>query len=197
MQTPGGSAVSNLTLDRESSFEADDQRIAQALDAESYNRKSLYNFFGFKPARTELSHAPVTISGRLPADLAGVYLRNGTNPQFGPSSARWHMFDGPGMLHQVQIADGAATYSNAYVRTPRFEIERAAGREVFMNVGEMAGGGKAAMAKMALVERKRQQGVIPDLRLEATQNSTAVQFHHDQILCLGEAGYPFALTARK
>src|ERR1700754_2356567 len=83
------------TLDCDSGFEADDQRIAQALDAESYNRKSLYNFFGFKPPRPELSHAPVTISGRLPDDLTGVYLRNGTNPQFGPSSARWHMFDGP------------------------------------------------------------------------------------------------------
>ena len=189
--------MSSIAIDREPSVEDEDKRIAQLLDAENYNRRSLYNFFGFKPARTELSHAPVTISGRLPPDLNGVYLRNGTNPQFGPSSARWHMFDGPAMLHQIQIADGAATYSNTYVHTPRFEAERAAGREVFMNVGEMAGGGKAALDKMALVERKRQQGLVPDLRLDANQASTAVQFHHDRILCLGEGGYPFALNARK
>jgi carotenoid cleavage dioxygenase-like enzyme len=189
--------MSSVALDREPSLEEEEASVARALDAEGYNRRSLYNFFGFKPARTELSHALVTISGALPADLAGVYLRNGTNPQFGPESARWHMFDGPGMLHQVQIADGTATYSNTYVRTSRFEIERAAGREVFMNVGEMASGGKAAMAKMALVERKRREGLVPDLRLEATQSSTAVQFHHDRILCLNEGGYPFALNARK
>src|ERR1700736_4422098 len=103
-RTSEAAPVSNLTVDRESTIEDDEQRIALALDAEDYNRKSLYNYFGFKPVRTELSHAPVTISGRLPAGLTGVYLRNGTNPQFGPSSARWHMFDGPGMLHQIQIA---------------------------------------------------------------------------------------------
>jgi carotenoid cleavage dioxygenase-like enzyme len=188
--------VSDPTLDRDA-LEDDERRVAEALDAEGYNRRSLYNFFGFKPARTELSHAPVTISGRLPADLAGVYLRNGTNPQFEPSSARWHMFDGPGMLHQIQIADGAATYSNTYVRTPRFEFERAAGRDVFMTVGELASAGKAALQKMALLERKRAAGLVPDLRLDATQTSTAVQFHHDRIFCLGEAGYPFAVNARK
>jgi carotenoid cleavage dioxygenase len=189
--------VSSPTLDREFTIEDEERRIAQALDAEGYNRKSLYNYFGFKPARTELSQAPVTISGRLPADLTGVYLRNGTNPQFERLSARWHMFDGPGMLHQVQIADGAATYSNTYVRTPRFEFESAAGREVFMTFGEMAGGGKAALEKMALVERKRAEGLIPDLRLDATQTSTAVQFHHDRIFCLSEGGYPFAVSAQK
>jgi len=31
------------------------------------------------------------------------------------------------MLHQIQIRKGAATYSNTYIRTPRFLAEEAVG----------------------------------------------------------------------
>src|SRR3954468_15955581 len=85
-------------------------RLDAALDAATYNRNSAYRHWGFRPVHTELKDAPVTVSGRLPADLEGVYIRNGTNPQFDPPAVRWQMFDGPGMLHQVQIKDGTATY---------------------------------------------------------------------------------------
>jgi carotenoid cleavage dioxygenase len=101
-------------------FGPDDDRVEQALEVERFNRDSAYNRPGFKPVRRELTQAPVTVTGTLPADLEGVYIRNGTNPQFDRSRVRYHMFSGAGMLHQVQIANGAATYSNTYIRTPRF-----------------------------------------------------------------------------
>lgn len=41
-----------------------------------------------------------------------MYIRNGANPQFDLATSRVHMFDGAGMLHQVQIRTGIATYSN-------------------------------------------------------------------------------------
>jgi len=178
-------------------FSPDDDRVEQALDVERFNRTSVYNRAGFKPVRDELTHAPVRVTGTLPADLDGVYIRNGTNPQFDRTRVRYHMFSGAGMLHQIQIANGTATYSNTYIRTPRFEIERAAGGELYDEVTDVAGGGRAGFERIQLVERKKQQGLIPNLsRLEATPGSTAIQYHHGDLYCLQESGYAFRLAAQ-
>jgi carotenoid cleavage dioxygenase len=107
------------------------------------------------------------------------------------------MFSGAGMLHQVQIANGAATYSNTYIRTPRFEIERAAGGELYGEVTDVAGGGLAGLERIQMIERKKQQGLIPNLSpLELTPGSTAIQYHHGDLYCLQESGYAFKLAAR-
>lgn len=87
----------------------------------------MYNVPGYRPVRTELAHAPVRVTGELSADLEGACLRNGTNSQFDNGCIRLHAFSAAGMVHQIQISSGSATYSNSYVRTPRFEAERAAG----------------------------------------------------------------------
>ena len=70
------------------------------------------------------------IEGKIPADLAGVYFRNGPNPQFEPRG-RYHWFDGDGMIHAVRFDGGRATYRNRYVRTDGFALERAAGEAVW------------------------------------------------------------------
>jgi carotenoid cleavage dioxygenase-like enzyme len=117
-----------MTVSSVSATEQEERRIDAALDLENHNRDSVYNVPGYRPVRRELAHAPVRVSGELPADLEGAYLRNGTNSQFDNGRIRLHAFSGAGMLHQIQISSGSATYSNSYVRTPRFEAERAAGR---------------------------------------------------------------------
>lgn len=72
----------------------------------------------------------MVIEGTLPTDLAGVYFRNGPNPQFTPRG-RYHWFDGDGMIHAVRFDGGRATYRNRYVRTDAFAIERSAGEAVW------------------------------------------------------------------
>jgi carotenoid cleavage dioxygenase len=179
-------------------FGPDDERIERELDVEGFNARSLYHVRGFEPVRTEVRHAAVTISGTLPADLEGAYLRNGTNVPFDRTHVRTHTFNGPGMLHQVEIANGVATYSNTYVRTPRFAFEERAGREVFVAFSDIAGGGRAALEKMQLVEGKKRRGIIPALTpFESTTASTAVQFHAGEIYCLQETGFPFVLEAKR
>ncbi len=179
-------------------FGEEDERIERALDIESFNRRSIYNHPGFKPVRDELSHASVRVEGRIPADLEGAYLRNGTNPQFETTHVRYHMFGGAGMVHQVQILDGEATYSNTYVRTPRFEFEREVGREVFVEFSDLAEGGRAGIDKIKLVEEKKRNGTIPNLSaLETVPSSTSIQHYHGRLYCLQESGYAFALKARR
>ncbi len=58
------------------------------------------------------------VTGKLPDDLRGRYLRNGPNPR-NPND---HWFTGDGMVHGVRIADGTAHwYRNRYVHTESFD----------------------------------------------------------------------------
>jgi carotenoid cleavage dioxygenase-like enzyme len=56
------------------------------------------------------------VVGELPADLAGVYLRNGPNPRTGWSP---HLYAGDGMVHSVALPEGS--YRNRWIRTPLFD----------------------------------------------------------------------------
>ena len=171
-----------------------DGRVLKALDIENYNRNSPYSLPGFAPVHKEISHGEVRIEGTLPADFNGVYLRNGTNTQFSELKSRVHMFNGAGMLHQVQVKDGVASYSNSYVRTPRFEIEKSAGHEVYPEFGDLAGAGKPGLFKIILDLLKKRFKVIPKLAmLENASATTAIQYHHGKLYCLQETSYPFAL----
>ncbi|KAH6986928.1 carotenoid cleavage dioxygenase [Ilyonectria destructans] len=180
------------------SFDSDDRRVYKLLDTENYNKGSVYNYPGYVPVHKELSHAPVEITGTLPKDLEGVYLRNGTNIQFNPTSIRLRAFSGAGMIHQIQIQNGEASYSNFYVRTPRFEIERKIGREVFVEFSDIATAGKAALEKIQALQNKVKKGIIPELSAyELTPGSTSIRYHSGRLYCLQETGYAFVLDVRR
>jgi carotenoid cleavage dioxygenase len=68
----------------------------------------------------EVAALDLPVTGALPPELTGDYLRNGPNPRTGSRSA--HPFLGDGMLHGVRLAAGRATlYRNRWVRTRSFE----------------------------------------------------------------------------
>ena len=116
------------------------------LEVQAFNETNPYAQGPFRPVHTELTRTPIQIKGQLPSDLNGVYLRNGPNQHFEPTG-RMHMFDGEGMVHQIQIQEGQAYYSNTYIKTPRYKINEAAQKDCFTHVGDLAGGGAMAMAK--------------------------------------------------
>ncbi len=69
----------------------------------------------FAPVRDEVTATDLAVTGALPRDLAGRFVRNGPNPHTGRSP---HWFFGDGMLHGVELRDGEARwYRNRYVRT--------------------------------------------------------------------------------
>src|SRR3989338_2759394 len=84
----------------------------------------------FAPWRSEDNFHNLEIIGKIPADLNGVLLRNGPNPQFDPMGS-YHWFEGDGMLHAIRINDGRASYDNRWVRTKRFTLENKAGKALF------------------------------------------------------------------
>ena len=174
---------------------AEEQRIDSAMDVAAHNAVSIYNVPGYRPVRQEFSHAPVRISGQLPADLEGAYLRNGANVQFDDGRFRLHAFVGAGMIHEIQISGGQATYSNFYVRTPHFQLERAANRELYPAFSDLVSG-KPGAERLALFAKKIEAELIPDLRdFERTTGSTSIRYNHGRLYCLQESGYAFVLEA--
>jgi carotenoid cleavage dioxygenase len=89
----------------------------------------------YRPIDREIVARDLPVLGQLPQDLAGIFVRNGSNPRF-PPKGRYHWFDGDGMLHCVELADGRATYRNRYVRTEGLEAENAAQRTLWTGLLE-------------------------------------------------------------
>lgn len=89
----------------------------------------------WEPVHDELDVADLTVTGTLPETLRGSYVRNGPNPAFPPLGA-YHIFDGDGMLHAVEIADGRARYRNRWVESAGLAAERREGRALFGGLAE-------------------------------------------------------------
>lgn len=192
--------LTSFSLDQQPPVPVDqeDIEVFKLLNAEGNNQTSVYNYPGYKPIHLELSQIEVEISGTLPSDLEGVYLRNGTNIQFQPTNIRLHAFSGAGMIHQIQIQKGKATYSNFYIRTPRFEIERKIGREVYVEFSDIAGAGSATLEKIKALQSKVKKGLLPEFsQYELTPGSTSIRYHSGRLYCLQETGYAFVLDARQ
>lgn len=72
----------------------------------------------YAPVTEERTVVDLEVSGAIPPELQGVYMRNGPNPRSGYSP---HWFVGDGMLHGVRLAGGRAQwYRNRYVRSRTF-----------------------------------------------------------------------------
>jgi carotenoid cleavage dioxygenase-like enzyme len=85
-------------------------------------------------------YAPVTndaefgtlavLSGTIPTDLNGSFLRTGPNPAYAPVD-RYSWFDGDGYVHAVDLNHGVASYRGAFIKTEKLKYERERGRARF------------------------------------------------------------------
>jgi carotenoid cleavage dioxygenase-like enzyme len=70
----------------------------------------------FAPVTEEVTAFDLPVTGSLPAELNGRYLRNGPNPLGMDDPGHW--FLGDGMVHGVRLRDGKAEwYRNRWVRS--------------------------------------------------------------------------------
>jgi carotenoid cleavage dioxygenase len=70
----------------------------------------------FAPVSEEVTAEDLPVTGRIPIELRGRYLRNGPNP-VDADPATYHWFTGTGMVHGIRIEGGRARwYRNRFVR---------------------------------------------------------------------------------
>jgi carotenoid cleavage dioxygenase len=89
-----------------------------------------YRSGAWRPNLREWDATGLEVEGELPTDLHGIYLRNTENPVH-ESIGLYHPFDGDAMLHQIEFADGTASYRNRFVRTDGFLAEQAAAESLW------------------------------------------------------------------
>jgi carotenoid cleavage dioxygenase-like enzyme len=136
----------------------------------------------FAPVDHEIDAADLPVTGKIPEDLRGVYLRNGPNPKFPPLGSYTYPYDGDGMVHGVWLADGKARYRNRYVMSRRLQAETAAGHALW--------GGLVTPytpPASALVPRPE----ASDYRLQPSVN---IVRHAHRFLALSECAAPYEMT---
>lgn len=109
------------------------------------------------PMSEERTITGLTVSGSIPHDLDGRYIRIGPNPATPPNPASYHWFIGDGMVHGVRLRDGKAEwYRNRWIKSRAVAAARGMtaapgprnGRSETVNTNVMGHGG----AIWALVE---------------------------------------------
>ncbi|WP_162958391.1 carotenoid oxygenase family protein [Nocardia yunnanensis] len=84
-----------------------------------------------RPNRMEVDAPDLFVHGELPADLAGVFYRNGAEPLYPPSDEDYHWFDGDGMVYAFFLENGRVSLRNRWVRTDKLLLEMKHGRRLF------------------------------------------------------------------
>ncbi|MFG1400225.1 carotenoid oxygenase family protein [Roseixanthobacter pseudopolyaromaticivorans] len=136
----------------------------------------------FAPVSREIEQSDLeVVSGAIPAELSGVYMRNGPNPRYEPISYAYP-FDGDGMIHAVYFDNGRARYKNRFVRTRALAVEHRAGRAVYGGVFH------PVPVDPALVG--------PDGDPGPFKNGAYINVlrHGDHLLALGEAAPAYEMT---
>ena len=134
----------------------------------------------FAPVREEVTFENLNVTGKLPSELDGMFVRNGPNPQF-PPIKHYHWFEGDGMLHGVRIRDGAASYRNRYIHTRGWQTENARGQSVYGSIID-------PLSVRSILRTSWNSLMRRDL-MKNTAN-TALVYHDNRLLAVWEAGEP-------
>lgn len=95
----------------------------------------------FAPVLEEVTHACLTVIGKIPRELNGLFVQNGPNPRFPPTIGHsW--FDGDGMVQAVQLTDGQATFRSRWIETRGLKDDLEAGRATYVGSLSKPGSGK-------------------------------------------------------
>eukprot|EP00933_Yihiella_yeosuensis_P059829 TRINITY_DN6153_c3_g1_i1.p1 TRINITY_DN6153_c3_g1~~TRINITY_DN6153_c3_g1_i1.p1 ORF type:complete len:499 (+),score=64.25 TRINITY_DN6153_c3_g1_i1:34-1497(+) len=126
-----------------------------------------------EPVQEEVAGLPLKlIFGALPSDLDGKFVRNGPNPFLNRYDGKpYHEFEGDGMIHSVGIQNGKAIYTNRWIRTKRFEMDREKGK------------------------RSRSMDYMGSDGVSLGSANTSLVYHAKQLLALYETDRPYVISA--
>lgn len=127
------------------------------------------------PVEHELNEPCTEVVGQIPAELAGSFLRIGSNPVFVANADAYHPFDGDGMIHEISFADGKATYINRFVETNGLKLEREKGDWIWTGLASPP-------------DLTNEHGMLKNVA------NTAMVFHAGKLLALWEGGNPHHLS---
>jgi len=92
--------------------------VGGCTSRESHAFAAQYLTGNFAPVEAEITATDLRVTGQIPEQLVGRYLRNGPNPVEDVDPLEHHWFIGDGMVHGVRLDGGQAVwYRNRWVRS--------------------------------------------------------------------------------
>jgi len=80
--------------------------------------EGMYLADNYAPVRQEQTLTALNVTGSIPEELVGRFVRNGPNPQGDVDVSKHHWFTGKGMVHGVRLEDGTAQwYRNRWIES--------------------------------------------------------------------------------
>ncbi len=129
----------------------------------------------FAPVRIEADVYDLEVEGSIPKDLNGSFYRVAADAQYPPSHENDIYINGDGMVTMVRFEKGHADLRTRFVRTQRFEQERAARRSLF------------GAYRNVFTDDPRVAGI------DDGNANTALVWHAGKLLALKEAARPYEL----
>ncbi len=130
-----------------------------------------------RPVYEEITASNLEVTGKIPEDISGNFLRVGPNPYYVPDDSRYHIFDGDGMIHGVHLAKGQATYRNRFIDSQGLGEERARGSWIYPGLN--------------MIGDYIARGEMPGTK---NTGNTAMVFHNNQLYAMMEGGTPYRVT---
>ncbi len=126
---------------------------------------------GWRSVRADRLRCEARIEGRLPAELQGIFYRNGpaVYQRFGVRYRHW--FEGDGMVQACRFDGRGVSHHARVLETPKLVRETSAQRRLFSGFATSAGGGAGPRR--------------PD---DLNVANTSVLDHHGELLALWEGG---------
>ena len=95
-------------------------RPGGAGEFSTFYEPGMYLSNNFAPVDVESTITQMEVTGTIPDELTGRFLRNGPNPLGDVDQSSYHWFTGDGMIHGIRLDDGKADwYRNRWIRSHR------------------------------------------------------------------------------
>ncbi|PZN34060.1 MAG: carotenoid oxygenase [Proteobacteria bacterium] len=83
------------------------------------------------PSRIEAEIYDLVVHGEIPDEIAGAWYQSVPDPQYPPLLGTDTYLSGDGMVRMLRFENGHVDFKQRYVRTERWQLERAARRALF------------------------------------------------------------------
>lgn len=142
--------------------------------------------FNLDPVHEEIERK-IKLDTCVPIELIGIYyLRNGANPYLNVSEN--HLFDGDGMIHCIKFEKDHIIYSNKWIRTRRFKLEKKYKTPLFVRLGKLT----TFEIFTKFITRLLKFEMSDDQGGEGTANTNVI-YHAGKLLALNEMDKPYLL----